>query len=55
LMMADGTGGPKDDVAARALFEKAAAQNHAGALDWLGSFAESANNRRLELQMRFSF
>ena len=28
LMLAQGTGGPKDDVAARALFEKAAAQNH---------------------------
>jgi TPR repeat protein len=41
MMMADGVGGPKDDVAARALFEKAAAQDHAGAMDWLGSFAES--------------
>jgi uncharacterized protein len=41
LMLANGVGGPKDDVAARALFEKAAAQNHPDALDWAGSFAES--------------
>lgn len=41
LMNANGVGGPKDDVAARALFERAAAQNHAGALEWLGSFAEA--------------
>jgi TPR repeat protein len=40
-MYAEGTGGPKDDVAARAMFEKAAAQNHAEALDWLGSFVLS--------------
>ncbi|MGE5158908.1 MAG: tetratricopeptide repeat protein [Gemmatimonas sp.] len=40
LMLADGTGGPKDDVQARALFEKAAAQNHAGALERLGAFAQ---------------
>ncbi len=39
LMMAEGTGGPKDDVAARALFEKAAAQNHPGALERMGAFA----------------
>src|SRR5712675_510670 len=32
VMTAEGIGGPKDDVAARALFEKAAAQGHAGAL-----------------------
>ena len=32
LMTADGVGGPKDDVAARALFEKAAAQGHPGAV-----------------------
>jgi TPR repeat protein len=38
LMMADGTGGPKDDVAARNLFEKAAAQNHPGALERMGAF-----------------
>ena len=43
LMMAQGTGGPQDDVGARALFERAAAQNHPGALEWLGSF--SANGR----------
>jgi uncharacterized protein len=41
VMYAQGTGGPKDDVAARALFEKAAAQNHAAALEWLGAFAQS--------------
>ncbi len=41
LMMANGLGGPKDDVGARGLFEKAAAQGHAGALDWMGNFAES--------------
>jgi TPR repeat protein len=41
LMMADGVGGPKDDVAARALFEKAAAQNHPGALERMGAFAQS--------------
>ena len=40
-MEANGTGGPKDDVAARALFEKAAAQNHPAALEWLGLFAQS--------------
>jgi TPR repeat protein len=40
LMLADGAGGPKDDAGARALFEKAAAQNHAGALKRLGDFAE---------------
>jgi TPR repeat protein len=39
LMIADGVGGPKDDVTARALFEKAAAQNHAGALERMGAFA----------------
>lgn len=41
LMMAEGVGGPKDDVAARALFEKAAEQNHPGALERMGAFAES--------------
>jgi len=40
-MNADGVGGPKDDVAARAWFEKAAAQNHPGALERMGDFAES--------------
>jgi len=39
LMLADGTGGPQDDVGARALFEKAAAQNHPGALERMGAFA----------------
>src|SRR6201991_3783567 len=41
LMLADGTGGPKDDVGARNLFEKAAAQNHPGALEQMGEFAEA--------------
>ena len=41
LMTADGIGGPKDDVAARALFEKAAAQGHSGALERMGAFAQS--------------
>jgi TPR repeat protein len=40
LMLADGTGGPKDDAGARALFEKAAAQNHPGALMQMGAFAQ---------------
>ena len=39
LMTADGVGGPKDDVAARALFERAAAQDHPGALERMGAFA----------------
>jgi TPR repeat protein len=41
LMIADGVGGPADDVAARALFEKAAAQSHPGALERMGAFAQS--------------
>jgi TPR repeat protein len=41
VMYAEGTGGPKYDAAARALFEKAAAQGHAEALDWAGNFAEN--------------
>jgi len=40
-MMADGVGGPKDDVAARGLFEKAAAQGHAAALERMGAFAQA--------------
>ena len=40
LMLADGVGGAKDDAAARSLFEKAAAQNHPGALERMGAFAE---------------
>jgi len=40
MMLAEGTGGDKDDVRARALFEKAAAQNHPGALERMGAFAE---------------
>jgi TPR repeat protein len=40
LMLADGTGGPKDDAGARALFERAAAQNHPGALERMGVFSQ---------------
>ena len=40
-MLSEGNGGAKDDVAARALFEKAAAQNHPGALERMGAFAQS--------------
>ena len=40
LMLAEGSGGEKDDVAARAMFEKAAAQNHPGALERMGAFAQ---------------
>jgi TPR repeat protein len=40
MMLAEGNGGDKDDVAARALFEKAAAQNHPGALERMGAFAQ---------------
>ncbi|MEA2836771.1 MAG: uncharacterized protein QOD89_1321 [Bradyrhizobium sp.] len=40
LMIADGVGGPKDDVTARALFQKAAAQNHPAALERMGVFAQ---------------
>ncbi len=41
VMYANGVGGPKDDVAARSWFEKAAAQGEPEALDWMGSFAAS--------------
>jgi len=41
LMMAEGVGGPKDDVGARQLFEKAAAQSHSGALERMGAFAQT--------------
>ena len=40
VMLANGVGGPQDDFAARALFEKAAAQNHSGALLAMGVFAQ---------------
>jgi uncharacterized protein len=39
LMLSEGSGGDKDDAAARAMFEKAAAQNHAAALERMGAFA----------------
>ena len=41
MMLSEGAGGEKDDVAARALFEKAAAQNHSGALERMGAFAQA--------------
>ncbi|QPF87749.1 sel1 repeat family protein [Bradyrhizobium genosp. L] len=41
MMLAEGKGGPQDDVAARALFEKAAVQNHPGALERMGAFAQA--------------
>jgi TPR repeat protein len=41
MMLADGVGGPKDDAAARTLFEKAAAQGHPGALERMGAFAQA--------------
>ena len=40
MMLAEGNGGTRDDAAARALFEKAAAQNHPGALERMGAFAQ---------------
>jgi len=40
-MYAEGTGGPPNDAAARAMFDKAAAQGHAQALDWMGAFVLS--------------
>lgn len=40
-MLAEGKGGAQDDAAARALFEKAAAQNHPGALERMGAFAQA--------------
>ena len=40
IMLAEGTGGPKDDAAARAMFDKAAAQGHAEAMLWAGAFAQ---------------
>lgn len=40
MMTQDGDGGPKDDPAAKAWFEKAAALDHAAALERLGAYAE---------------
>ncbi|CAN5277730.1 tetratricopeptide repeat protein [soil metagenome] len=40
MMMQDGVGGPKDDAGARSLFEKAAAQDHPGALERMGAFTK---------------
>jgi TPR repeat protein len=39
-MLANGVGDEQDDFAARTLFEKAAAQNHSGALLAMGVFAQ---------------
>ena len=50
-MAADGIGGPKDDVAARALFEKAAAQDHPGALERMGAFAENGRGGPQDLSV----
>jgi TPR repeat protein len=38
VMLSEGSGGEKDEVAARAMFEKAAAQNHPAALERMGTF-----------------
>src|SRR4051812_15954263 len=40
MMLAEGNGGDKDDAAASTMFEKAAAQNHPGALERMGAFAQ---------------
>ncbi len=40
MLLADGSGGARDDAGARSLFEKAAAQNHPRALERMGAFAE---------------
>ncbi|WP_291609888.1 tetratricopeptide repeat protein [Bradyrhizobium sp.] len=39
IMLSEGSGGERDDVKARAMFEKAAAQNHPAALERMGAFA----------------
>src|SRR5262249_614287 len=49
LMFADGVGGPQDDLAARTLFEKAAAQDHHGALDRMSEFRRNGRCRALAL------
>jgi TPR repeat protein len=41
LMLANGVGGPQDSNAAKSYYERAAAQNHPGALEWMGSFSRS--------------
>ncbi len=40
-MLANGTGGAQNDAGARAMLEKAAAQNHSEALQWMGVFAQA--------------
>ena len=44
-MMANGTGGPRTMSRRANLFEKAAAQNHAGALERMGAFAQERTRR----------
>jgi uncharacterized protein len=50
LMMADGSGGPKDDIGARNLFEKAAAQNFTPVRwsEWGRSLRKAAGERRIQ-------
>src|SRR4051794_34711296 len=40
MMLAEGNGGPRDDTAARALFEKGAGEKHPRALERMGAFAQ---------------
>ncbi len=42
VMLSEGSGGEKDDFKARAMFEKAAAQNHPAALERMGAFTAKA-------------
>ena len=52
MMLAEGEGGPKDEMSARALFEKAAAQGHAGALAaLLGNEDARAALKRVECDL----
>ena len=55
LMLANGDGGPKDDVAARALFEKAAAKNHSGAMVALGVFYQDGRGGSSDERMARSY
>ncbi len=55
LMLANGDGGPKDDVAARSLFEKAAAKNHAGAMVALGVFLQDGRGGSSDVTMARSY
>jgi len=55
VMYAQGSGGPKDDVAARAMFEKAAAQNYPDALEWLGAFAQAGRGGAQDTHLARSY